>query len=86
MLFSYDVYYSTEVLVNGELVVESNKNDILSLKEGINATIRGISKILNVPIMITFYNQDKIVDVCVAGETDEFTDVNYEKFNISLCQ
>ena len=36
--------------------------------------------------MITFYNQDKIVDVCVAGETDEFTDVNYEKFNISLCQ
>ena len=45
-----------------------------------------MSKILNVPIMITFYNQDKIVDVCVAGETDEFTDVNYEKFNISLCQ
>lgn len=34
MLFSYDVYYSTEVLVNGELVVESNKKDILSLKEG----------------------------------------------------
>ena len=86
MLFAHDVYYSTEVLVNGEIVVVSNKNDILSLKEGINATIRGISKILNVPIMITFYNQDKIVDVCVAGETDEFTDVNYEKFNISLCQ
>lgn len=52
MLFSYDVYYSTRVLVNGEVVVESNK----------------------------------IVDVCVAGETDEFTDVNYKKFNISLCQ
>lgn len=86
MLFAHDVYYSTEVLVNGEIVVVSNKNDILSLKEGRNATIREVSKILNVSVMITFYNQGKIVDVCVAGETDEFTDVNYEKFNISLCQ
>lgn len=34
MLFSYDVYYSTRVLVNGEIVVESNKNGILNLKEG----------------------------------------------------
>ena len=34
MLFAHDVYYSTEVLVNGEIVVVSNKNDILSLKEG----------------------------------------------------
>ena len=86
MVFAYDVYYSTEVLVSGEKVAVNNKNDILNLEEGRNATIRGISKILNVPIMITFYNQDKIVDVCVAGETDEFTDVNYEKFSILLCQ
>ncbi|SCY47801.1 hypothetical protein [Butyrivibrio sp. INlla14] len=43
-------------------------------------------KILKSPVMIVFYNQSATVDVNVAQVSDEFQNVNYEKFNHSMCQ
>ncbi len=47
-------------------------------------TIRGMSKIIKVPLIITFYNQLKTVNVAVARTTEEFKEANYQKFNTSL--
>ena len=58
----------------------------MSIEENGDMTLRGLSKILKVPIMITFYNQLSAVDVNVARATDEFKNTDYEKFNHSLCQ
>lgn len=82
----YDFYTQTEVLLENQVVPVAKKEDVLTLPERGGLTIRGNSNIINVPIMITFYNQTNIVDVNVAKVTDEFTETNYEKFNKSLCQ
>ena len=49
-------------------------------------TIRGISKIIQVPLSITFYNQMNTVDVNTAKATSEFINTDYQKLNMSLCQ
>ena len=82
----YEFYTNPEVLVEDKVVAINAKEDIFSLAEGGGLTIRGISTIIKVPIMITFYNQTNIVDVNVAKMTDEFAVADYEKFNKSLCQ
>lgn len=82
----YEFYTNQEVLVEDKVVAINVKEEILSLAEGGGLTIRGISTIIKVPIMITFYNQTNIVDVNVAKMTDEFAAADYEKFNKSLCQ
>ena len=82
----YDFYAPAEVLLENQNVTIAKKDDILTLTERGGLTIRGNSTILNVPVMITFYNQSNVVDVNVAKLTDEFTGTNYEKFNKSLCQ
>ncbi len=43
-----------------------------------------MSKIIKVPLIITFYNQLKTVNVAVARTTEEFKEANYQKFNTSL--
>ena len=82
----YEFYTNPEVLLEDKAAAINAKEDILSLAEGGGLTIRGISTIIKVPIMITFYNQTNIVDVNVAKMTDEFAVADYEKFNKSLCQ
>ena len=82
----YEFYTNQEVLVEDKVAAINAKEEILSLAEGGGLTIRGISTIIKVPIMITFYNQTNIVDVNVAKMTDEFAVADYEKFNKSLCQ
>ena len=63
-----------------------DENDIMSLEEAGYLTIRGLSKILMVPVMITFYNQLDLVRVTVACATDEFKEADYREFNLSMCQ
>lgn len=75
-----------EILVNDKVVDVSSKEDILHLDEAGNMTVRGMSKIIKVPLMITFYNQTNVVNVSVAGVTDEFKTADYQKFNMSLGQ
>ena len=82
----YDLYQGVEVLVNDNIISVGTKEDILSIEESSAMTIRGISNIIGIPIMITFYNQTKIVDVNVAKATEEFNKADYESFNKSLCQ
>lgn len=58
----------------------------MELEEAGNMTIRGISKIIGVPLMITFYNQLQVVRCSVGCVTEEFQAADYEKFNKSLAQ
>lgn len=82
----YDFYVTPEILVDGKTTGISNKESILKLEESGNLVIRGMSTIIKVPLMITFYNQLNAVDVSVAGTTEEFREADYQKFNMSMGQ
>ncbi|MGF0039821.1 hypothetical protein ACQRBF_03465 [Peptoniphilaceae bacterium SGI.131] len=84
--FMFDYYDNTEILVDDKLIALSSKEEIKKIGEARNMTIRGISKIIKVPLMITFFNQTSTVNVNVAQVNEEFKTVDYRKFNISLCQ
>ncbi|MBQ4536095.1 MAG: hypothetical protein II994_00590 [Lachnospiraceae bacterium] len=82
----YDYYSQVEILVGDALMDVETKDDVLNLEEAASLTIRGMSNIVKVPIMITFVNQTNVVDVNVAQMTEEFSEADYQKFNMSLCQ
>lgn len=82
----FDYYDGLEILVDGETAEVSSKEDVLHLDEAGDLVIRGMSKIIKVPLMITFYNQTNAVSVSVAGATDEFKEADYQRFNMSLGQ
>lgn len=82
----FDFYDELEVLVNNRPARVSSKKDILKLSEGGYMTIRGLSKIMKAPMMITFHNQTRNVNVNIAAISDEFKEADYEKFNKSLGQ
>ena len=82
----YDYYQGLEILVDDKTYSDISKEDILDIDESMTLTIRGISTIIGIPIMITFYNQTNIVDVNVAKATEEFNKADYESFNKSLSQ
>ena len=62
----------------------SSAEDILKFEEAWKLTIRGMSKMIKAPIMITFFNQVKTVNVTVPCMSGEFEKADYEKFNLSL--
>ena len=82
----YDYYDHAEILAGGEPVNVSSQEGINDIPENRTMTVRGMSKIVRAPIMITFYNQLQAVDVNVPEDIDEFRSTDYEKFNHSLCQ
>lgn len=82
----YDYYDNIEILTNDKVLNIKDKIDIMNIGELKEITVRGISTILKVPIMITFYNQLKVVDVNVAKVIKEFEVCDYKKFNKSMCQ
>lgn len=82
----YEFYTQSEVLADNKPLTIVDKEDALKLNEAGTLTIRGVSTIIKVPIMITFMNQTNVVDVNVAQMTDEFSEADYQKFNMSLCQ
>ncbi|MDD3739348.1 MAG: hypothetical protein PHP31_08670 [Lentimicrobiaceae bacterium] len=84
MIYSY--YENVEILVDNEKMDISSKEEILKLEEAGNMTIRGISTIIKVPIMITFFNQLQNVNVTVPCMKGEFENADYQKFNMSLGQ
>jgi|CeladaMinimDraft_18_1061708.scaffolds.fasta_scaffold04119_2 hypothetical protein len=83
---AYDYYDQPEVLVGQAVKPIREKDDILRLDEFFSMTIRGMSKILGVPVMITFLNQTDQVDVTVARMKEEFRTADYRQFNLSMCQ
>lgn len=82
----YGFYSQPEVLTDSRLLAIDKIEDILKSDEGGSMTLRGMSNIVKVPIMITFHNQTNAVDVNVARSTNEFSEADYQKFNVSLCQ
>lgn len=83
---TYDYYDKVEVLVDDKRVNISSKDEILQLEEAGSIIIRGLSKIVEVPLMLTFFNQLQKVNVAVACATDEFLEADYQKFNMSIGQ
>ncbi len=83
---TYDYYDNVEVLVDDKRVNISSKDEILQLEEAGSIIIRGLSKIVEVPLMLTFFNQLQKVNVAVACATDEFLEADYQKFNMSIGQ
>lgn len=84
--YVYDYYENMEILIDDKVLDIKDKTDIINIEESSRLTFRGISKILKVPIMITFYNQLQAVDVNVAKVTKEFEVCDYQKFNMSMGQ
>ncbi len=82
----YSTYQNAEILINNSVKSINNKHDILSLDESSTLTIRGLSDIIKVPVMITFTNQTNIVKVVVAMANKEFSEADYKSFNLSMCQ
>ena len=82
----FDFYADPEVLVGGERISVSDKDEILALEENSKMTIRGMSTIINCPLMITFYNQLQVVEVTLPCMADEFKEADYKQFNLSLGQ
>ena len=82
----YEYYTQCEILCDNNPIRIDNKENIMKLDEAGTLTIRGISTIIKVPVMITFMNQTNVVDVNVAQATGEFAEADYQKFNMSLCQ
>ena len=83
---AYDYYDNVEVLVGDKIVNINSKEQVMDLEEAGKMTIRGISKIIGVPLMITFFNQLQVARCSVACATEEFQTADYEKFNKSLAQ
>ncbi len=81
----YGYFKKTEILVNGLLAV-GQPEEILQIPESNAISIRGVLTIIDVPVVVTFYNQADYVNVMVACANEEFQNTNYEKFNKSMSQ
>ena len=84
LIYSYTD--SPEVLVDDVPVPVNGTDDILRLPEARSMVIRGMSKMLMVPVSITFFNQLNFVRATVGAVNDEFRNTDYRKFNFSMCQ
>lgn len=88
---AFDSFVRTDILtstIQGSITeIETiNKDSVMLIEEAASMTIRGMSRILGVPLMITFYNQTNVVELFVAKATDEFKTADYKQFNLSMCQ
>jgi len=83
---AYRFFKKTEILVDDKPVSVTSGEDIMKLKEAGSMTIRGLSTIIKVPLMITFYNQLQTVNVALPAQNEEFRNTDYQKFNMSLGQ
>ena len=81
---AYTYYDGVEILVDDRNIDVSSKEEVLKLDEAGKMTIRGMSKIIKVPMMITFFNQLKTVNIAVPCMGGEFEKADYQKFNLSL--
>ncbi len=82
----FDDYEKREILVDHQAVKLSSKEELLKIDEAWNLTVRGISRLIGVPIMIIFHNQVRTVEVYAAKASKEFETADYQKFNLSLGQ
>jgi len=69
-----------------EVITAAEAKAVREIREAGTLTIRGMSKILEVPVSITFFNQLDLVRAAVACAAEEFREADYEKFNKSMGQ
>ena len=72
---AYPYFANPQVLVDGTQIPEDRA-----------IILRGISTVLNAPLMITFRNQSQAVAVSVGSVNQEFRNTTYEKYNKSMSQ
>ena len=71
-----------ELFVDGEELPPFEKpEDILELPERGRMMIRGLSKTLGIPVMVSFLNQTKVVDVTLPATKEVVESTDYETFN-----
>ncbi|MBQ6677449.1 MAG: hypothetical protein IJU75_01930 [Clostridia bacterium] len=72
---------------SGERAVKiGGPDDVSSIEESGRLTVRGVSKIIGVPLSVTFFNQLDLVRATVACANEEFSKADYREFNLSMCQ
>jgi hypothetical protein len=74
-----DASGSREVTVN-------DPAEILDIEESGWMTVCGTSQMVHAPVKMTFYNQTDLVRVSVLSVNEEFSEADYKKFNLSMCQ
>ena len=82
----YGYFKKTEILVDGLPIQIGQPEEILQIPESKAISIRGVLTIIDVPVVVTFYNQADYVNAMVACANEEFQNTNYEKFNKSMSQ
>ena len=82
----YGYFKKTEILVDGSPIQIGQPEEILQIPESKAISIRGVLTIIDVPVVVTFYNQADYVNAMVACANEEFQNTNYEKFNKSMSQ
>lgn len=82
----YNYYDGLEILVDDKVIELPLKENVLKIEEARTLTFRGVSQIIKVPMMITFYNQLQDVDVNIPVTNGEFSKADYQSFNLSLGQ
>ena len=71
-----------EVYVEDEkLEPFADPEDIFKVPERGNMTVRGLSKTLGIPVMVSFTNQVKLVSVTMPASKDVVDTTDYEAFN-----
>ena len=83
---AYPYFANPQVLVDGTQISVAKQSDILTIPEDRAIILRGISTVLNAPLMITFRNQSQAVAVSVGSVNQEFRNTTYEKYNKSMSQ
>ena len=74
-----------EVFTDGEKQSDINEAEkVLDLPERGRLMVRGLSKTLGIPVMVTFYNQTSIVDLTLPASRDICDSTDYETFNKAL--
>ena len=83
---AYPYFANPQVLVDGTQISVTKQSDILAIPEDRAIILRGISTVLNAPLMVTFRNQSQAVAVSVGCVNQEFRNTTYEKYNKSMSQ
>ena len=83
---AYPYFANPQILVDGTQISVTKQSDILAIPEDRAIILRGISTVLNAPLMITFHNQSQAVAVSVGSVNQEFRNTTYEKYNKSMSQ
>ncbi|MBP1588466.1 MAG: hypothetical protein ILO53_08735 [Clostridia bacterium] len=70
----------------------ASAEEVMDIEENGYLTIRGVSGIIRLPLVITVFNQSDLVRLSVFAKTDdeklaeEFAEADYRNFNLSMCQ